>query len=55
MFPEVDSPRYNNADIDWYVRMPTGLPKVNHKVEMLLELYEEEDAIYEPTFSTTDN
>ena len=38
------------------MRMPTDLSPVNPKVEMLLELWEEEnDAILEPAFYTIDN
>ena len=44
--------RCNNADIDWYERMPTDPPLVNPKVEMPLVLCEEEDVILESTSQT---
>ena len=38
-FPDVmDFPRCNNADNDWYMRMPTDPPPVDPKVYMLPEL-----------------
>ena len=41
--PEVaDFPRCNNAEIEWYGRMPTDPPLVNPKVEMLLQQCERE-------------
>ena len=43
----MDFPRCSNADIDWYVRMLADPPKVNHKVEMLPQPCEEEDATLE--------
>ena len=47
--PEVvDFPRCNNADIDWYVTMPTDTPPVDPKVEVLPELCKEQDATLEP-------
>ena len=44
-----------NADIDWYVRMPSDPPLVDPKVERLLQLYKEEDITAKPTFSVIDN
>ena len=45
-FPEeADSPRYNNADIYWYMGMPTHLPPAEDKVETLFALFKEEDSI----------
>ena len=50
-YPEVlDFSRCNNSDIDWYMMMQTDLPPVGPKVEMLLELWKEEDAFLEQTF-----
>ena len=45
----VDFPRFNNADIDWYVRMPTYAPPVDPNIETQSELSEEEGATQEPT------
>ena len=43
--PEVvDFPRYSNADIGWYMRMPTDPPQVDLEVEMLPQLCVEEGA-----------
>ena len=51
-FSEVlDFQRFSNADINWYMMIPTDLALVDAKVEMLLELCEEEDATLQPTFS----
>ena len=50
----MDSPKHTNADIDWYMRMPTNLPQIDSTVEMLLKLCEEEDAIQEPFSAATD-
>ena len=47
--------RYYNADVDCYLRMPTDPPPVDHKVEMLFELYDEEDAILESACPMIDN
>ena len=44
----MDSPECNDADNDWYVRMPTNLP-VDPKDEMLLELCDGQDVILEPS------
>ena len=53
MFPEVvDFPRCNNADIDWYIRRPTGLSLVDPKAEMQ---HEEEGATLGPTLPATDS
>ena len=47
-FPTVlDYPRYNKADIDWYMRKLTELPLVDPKVETLTQLGEEESATME--------
>ena len=46
----VGLPRFQRTDIDWYMRMPTDPPLVNPKVEMLLELCDEEDATLKLTF-----
>ena len=55
-FPEVvDFPRCNNADTDWYVRMPTDPPLFDSKVEMLLKLCKKECAILVPAFPTIDS
>ena len=55
-FPEViDLSWCNNADIDWYVRMPTIPTPVNPNVKTPLELCETEDATLEPTFLVIDN
>ena len=55
-FPEiVNFPRCNNADIEWYVRIPANSPLVGPKIETFPEPYEEEDATLEPTFPVIDN
>ena len=46
----MDIQKHNNADIDWYVRMPTDPPLVDTKVETLTRLCQEEGATLEPTF-----
>ena len=51
----VDFLRYNNADIDWYMKMPTNAPPVDPKVEIPLEICEEECVILEQIFPTIDN
>ena len=49
--PEVgDFQRCNNADIDWYMGMPTDQLPVDPKVERLPALCEEDSATLEPTF-----
>ena len=54
--PEVvDFPRCNNTEIESFMRMPTDLPMVAYKVEMLLGQCEEVDATLEATVSVTDN
>ena len=50
----MDFPRGNSADIDWYMRMSRDLALVDPKVEMLLELCEEESVTLEPTFPIID-
>ena len=42
-------PKYNKADIDCYVRKPTGPPPVDPKAVNQLWLYEEEDVTWGPT------
>ena len=42
----------NNAGITWHISMPTNPSPVNPKVEMPLELDEEEDATVELISST---
>ena len=51
----MDSSECNDADIDWYMRMPTNPPLVDSWVEMPLKLCEEEDVILDPIPSETDN
>ena len=51
----VDFQGCTNADIDLYMRMPTHLPPVDPKGEILLQLSKEEDAILEPTIPAIDN
>ena len=51
----VDFPSYNNAVIDWYIRMPTDAPLVEPNTETPLGLCKEEDAILKPTFPMVDN
>ena len=46
---------YNNANIDWYVRMPTDPLPVDLKIEVLSEQYKEEGATLELTFPMIDN
>ena len=43
-------PKCNKADTDWYVMTLTDPPLVWPKGEKPFELFEEEDAIQEPTF-----
>ena len=50
----MDSPRCNEADTKWYIRMPSNPPLVNPRDETLLQLCEEENAILELTFLTKD-
>ena len=52
---EMDFPRCNTADIEWYVRMSNNAPLVAPKVEMLLGPVEEKGAILEATTPVTDN
>ena len=54
--PEVvDFPRCNNADTDWYMRMPIDPPLADPKVEMMLGQCKEEDATQEATIPMTCN
>ena len=46
---------FKNVDTEWYVRMSTNPPLVEPKVEMLLELCEEEGATLEATLPVIDN
>ena len=45
----MDSPKCNNATMDWHMRMPTDLPPVDLKVQMLSQLCKEEGATLEQT------
>ena len=54
-YQSVKIPRCSNADVDWYVRMPTDPPLFDPKVEMLPELFEREGATLEPTFPMIDS
>ena len=47
---EVDFLRCNNADIDWYMRMPRDPTPVHPKVEMQFELCKEDNATPELTY-----
>ena len=47
--------RCNNADTDWYVRMPTDSPLVAPKSEMPFELCKDEEDILEPTIFSIDS
>ena len=49
------SPRCNNADIDWKMRMPTNSPLIDLKVEMPIQLCEKEDTVPEPNLPMTEN
>ena len=51
----MDCSEYSNADINWYVRMPTNPPTVNQKVETPLGLFQEEDANPEQICPVMDN
>ena len=51
--PLVEVTVCNDADINWYVRMPIGPYLIKPKVEMLLELCRED--VPEPTYATKDN
>ena len=51
----MDSPGCNNADSDWYMRMPPNPPLVYLKVEIPPELCEEEDVILELALTVIDN
>ena len=49
----VNVPRFNNADIDWYVRIPTDSPPTDPKVKMLPELCQEYGATLKLTLPVT--
>ena len=51
----VDLPRCNNADSDWYVRMPADPPPVDPKVETLPQVYQEKAATLEPALPVKDS
>ena len=51
----MDFPRHNNADIDWYMRMPTDPSQIDLKVEMLPDICKEEDVTLELTFLLIDH
>ena len=55
-FPQVvESLRYNRADIDWYMRMPTDPPLADPKDDKQPELCEEAGATWEPAFPERDS
>ena len=55
-FPEVVYfPKCNNADIDWYVRMPTDPSLVGPKIETMTAVYEEEGGTLDPAFPMIDS
>ena len=51
----MDPTKCSNADIDWYMKMPTISPPAGPKVEMSLKLWKEEYAILKPLYPMTDN
>ena len=51
----MEFPRCNNADIEWYGRMPTDQPLVGPKSAKALGQCEEEGATLEATDPVTDS
>ena len=45
----------NDANIDWYIRIPTDPPSGDSKVTMQPEICKEEGATLEPAFPIVDN